>query len=196
MAPSELLLTPITGLPITQTITMYNCVAHSANLDYKGGAADQVYMSSVSRITPPAGGLPLRWFYWPYGSCLKGDGTAYSTGIILTVTAPKPNTWTPNATYNPSTDATAVATMTVGCYDSASASIRLIQSHGGSNNLWQIDSTGQYARIFFNMYMNAGGQTFASSSFTVNNGGNFSVIIPKFFLPTGYSVTMTDILNL
>lgn len=182
VAQTDSLITPVPGVGIPLSVTMYNTVAPSANLNYNGGTSTgMVYASTFSGITPPSGGLPIRWFAWDLGASLSA-GAVGTTSVRLTAYRSS-GTWPTSTTYTQS--GTGAATVSYGCWDTASDSLTATVSS------WTTDSSGKYAYFDIDITERTSGDN-CTASFQAGRGTNLSVILPSFFLPTGYSLTLTD----
>lgn len=189
VAQTEIEIHPTAGLPVTNTLTMFNCIAPSANLD-----APASYSSAISGITAPTTGLPLRWFAWPFTDLATGTaGGSEGSAVIMTIDGGKTGAWS-----TVPTDATK-ASASFGAWDDASvsylATASALSGVGGVsiNPTWSLDSTKRYLYATYAMPSAAFN---ASASYGTNGSvgynPNFSVVLPSDMLPTGYMVYLTD----
>lgn len=187
VAQTDAQVVPVAGVGLPLSVTMYNCVAPSANLKYNGGtAAGQVYASSFSGITAPSGGLPVRWLNWSWGDVTNGlhSGPTNGTASVRLTAYRATGAWSANTAYAQA--ATAAATVSFGTWDDHRYGIPATCS------AWTTDSTGKYAYMDISFTTGGFASGSASASFDAGEGSNLSVNVPSFFCPTGYVLTLSD----
>lgn len=188
VAQTDAQVVPVAGVGLPLSVTMYNCVAPSANLkfDDNNALSAMVYASSFSGITSPSGGLPVRWLNWSWGNSTEGlhsGPTNSSASVRLTAYRPT-GAWTANTAYTQT--GTGVATVSFGTWDDHRYGITATCSS------WTTDSSGKYAYMDIEFTTGGFASNSASTSFDAGEGSHLSAVVPSFFCPTGYTLTLSD----